>query len=462
MDNLRTAIELLFVRRKLTNILDSLTSLNEMKESEVISNDEFKKLYFSQWSTQYSGNQLNSLYEMLNGFWSQNKILEPTEGDRYGKGFPRNVFNILTHFTSQMLVSNGGEPQCRYEEYLRWSEMSKLIGEDILVTNFLAAQDFKDGLDRTDFAWPPYILTGNSELHGLMREGLAELHNHLKGSSLIFTLNWLAVMNYPRTYGHTMFSKLTNYDGDTDEIHLAAFIRAILFKQIFGIANKQMEDMLDNWIAMKDKQLLTYLQLADIQKFIEVLRHRGIALSLDYAIPAHLPLNTNDVDSRIPLIGERYLLYKSFEKVNLGSSKTFEKLLYIYLIIKTKFRYAMIQVNNTIGFENFQYYEDKKSDFLKALLNKNSRYNKVLEKIGMQLPIQGASVKHIEYRITPADTEKQLIKSINDADANAISGVSHGYIIHFIKKSDDIDLASGKPETSLVCRNQTLRDKISI
>lgn len=452
MDNLRSVIELLFTRRKLDELYGSLNSVNGIRRDSgvVIDKETFKSLFLSK-ELRYSENQLDSVFDITNDTWSQNKVLDYEHGSR-------SVFNVLTHLTSQMLVSVNGMPYCRYEEYLRWNEASKDIGEDILVTNFLAASDFKNGITRTDFAWHPYILTSNRDLKYLMSKGLAELHNHMKGSSHIFTLNWLAVMNCPRTFGNKQYQKLKNYDGDYREISLAAFIRSILYKYINNIEDASIEKTLKDWIQETDKLNFISLRMSDIQSFIDRLKFMNPVNKIDYAVPNNLPIKTHNIDSRISLIGERKLLYQCFEKVNSGTNCIFETLLYIYLIIKAHFRYAMVQVNDVIGFANFSYYDKKKADLLKAL-KQSPVYRKELVKLGMQLAVQDTFVKHIEYRITPEMSATELRAEIKKIEEHKPENCTYGYIIHFIKEEDKAKFYKDSAENGLRCRNHKARER---
>jgi len=446
MDNLRRAIELLFIRRNPVEIFETLTDPNPNPNGKVVEADEFKSLYFSQWYTQYSGNQLDSIVGIINDSWSYNKILEPDRDAYEQKGYKKNVFNILTHLTSPLLVSKGGEPQCRYKEYLRWTEMSRMLGEDILTTNFLAAQDKKEGFIREDYSWPAYILTDNSEILGVFNNGLAELHNHLYASSLIFTLSWLAIMNIPESLKEGSFEALKYYNGDYRELYLAAFIRSLLYKRIYDKEDDKIEQVFMQCKHRKDKLDCVNMYISDIQHFIERLGIESTSPSLDYAISTRMPRIGKAVDSRKSMIGERSLLYQSFKKINNGTSTEFETLLYVYLIIKTKFRFAMLQVNNIIGFENFHYFNGIKTTFL------SGRYFDALKYTGLNLPVQKQFVNYVEYRISPYKSKKSVRTQLGKLESSTAQSFNHGYVIHFLKSKDN---GNG------YCRNEQVRSDIN-
>ncbi|MCQ2351085.1 MAG: hypothetical protein MJ003_03825 [Paludibacteraceae bacterium] len=457
MDNLRNVIELLFADRDVEKLLNSMKPTNELRRDKFINIEEFKALFFSKHSHYFSGNQLNSLFDITNDLWSYNRILDfaGRENDYNGS---KNVFNILTHLTNEMLVVYGDVPYCKYDEYLRWNQMTKSIGEDMLVTNFLASYDFKNHIDRVDFSWHPYILTTNKNLEYIMSKGLAELHSHLYGSSLVFTLNWLEIMNFPMHNSLNKFKKIKNVKDSYRKLMLAAFLRSVIYKLVNydTVFDNRIDTVLGAWLEDGDKLRNAIVIRSDVQAFIERLRY-GRRKCIDYALPNPPTINQNDVNSRESLIGERLLLYKAFSQIVRGNTTAlFDMMLYIYLIIKAQFRHAMIQVNDDIGFENFQYYDEKKATFV----SQKPLYDKAYANIAINLAVQNTNVKHIEYRISPWETinkNKETFKWLEEP-IKKLQGVEYGLIMHFIKtkqKPFRNPLING-----LVCRNADVRNRI--
>lgn len=458
MDNLRSVIELLFLERDVNDLILNLNTRIGRDNDKIIDRETFKKLYAS-LERRYSGNQLNSLFDITNDKWSHNGILQT---DEQIPSSCRNVFNVLSNLTSQLLVTSGGKPYCRYEEYLRWNEVSRNVGEDILVTNYLASADFKDNYTRTSFAWEPFILTTNQELRGVVSNGLAELHNHLKGSSMIFTLTWLALMNYP-TFADcpSLFTKLTTFAGGYKFVQIAAVLRLWLYLQIENGDNCVFQRRFERWLTESDKISFLWIVLPSAHNRICSLRNSTVFRGIDYAITPALIANTQDIDSRRCLVGERNLLYRCFNKMQIGANLQFEKVLYLYLIIKSQFRYSILQLDDTIGFENFQHYDELKTLFLKHLNNGGvNKYIKILPEIGIKMPKQDSSVRHIEYRVAPEESASALLREIKKTDAFANAEDSHGYIVHFIKKQDNPKFYTNNIENSLRSRNQTVRNEI--
>lgn len=48
----------------------------------------------------------------------------------------KSVFNVLLHFTSEVLTERDLTPVCHYEHLLRWHDLSSYLSEDLLTTSF--------------------------------------------------------------------------------------------------------------------------------------------------------------------------------------------------------------------------------------------------------------------------------------------------------------------------------------
>lgn len=459
MDNLRSVIDLLFLERDADGLLNNLSAQTLRNDEIIIDRDTFKKLYIS-LVHRYSGNQLNSLFDITNDRWSYNGVLNTDLQAPIGY---RSVFNVLSNLTSQVLIVNGGHPYCKYEEYLRWNEVTRNIGEDILVTNYLVSADFRDNYRRTDYAWEPFLLTSNQELRGVMSKGLAELHNHLKGSSLLFTLTWLSLMNYPRYADCSeFFNNLTAFSGGYKLVQIAAVLRLWLYLQIENRFEFESAFQLrfERWITQPSADSL-FVVVPAAQNCMNRLRISTVSRGIDYSIKPSLIANISNIDSRECLVGERHLLYQCFKMLQEGMDLRFERVLYLYLVIKSKFRKAMLQLDDIIGFENFQQHDNLKTLFLKHLKRGGiDKYIKILPEIGIKLPMQGSYVRHIEYRVSPEESASELLRELKKTNSYAGAGDSHGYIVHFIKKQDRLRFYTNRIENSLRSRNQSVRDEI--
>lgn len=448
MDNLRSIVDLLFTKREIDDLLESFIDAKGSKNSKIIDKDSFKELYLSQYH-RYSGNQLNSLFDIIRDEWSKNPF-------QNGDGSEQNVFNILLQLSKEMLENINGEPYCKKDSFLRWHKVTEETGEDLFVTSYLAATDNGYIARNRDFIWNPYLSINDSNLSGITEKGLYELHSHFYGSSLVGTLNWLKLMNFPKMTCKGQFKKIKNMSDSYRKVMLAAFLRVTLFKIINNKRDVVFESVIDRWLVSYNKLQYSGLRVGQVQSFIGRLR-REWKNELDYAIPNNLSVSAINVSSRICLIGERQLLYKCFQYVHKGNpSKMFISMFYLYLIIKSQFRCAMVQVNKDFGFENFQYYDGKKSLFLDG----NRIYENALARNAFRIAVEGTNVKYIEHRMTVSNVSylKPFLKEFKEGHR----GIECPYIIHFIKREDSKKNYDGSIFSSMECRNNSVRQILNI
>ncbi len=95
----------------------------------------------------------------------------------------------------KMLIYDGCEVRCRFEELLRWREISFQLGQDFFSCAFLAKHDLLKQYERKYFAWSPILYSNNERLQSILKKGIADNHFHLGGSTKIFELNWISLMN---------------------------------------------------------------------------------------------------------------------------------------------------------------------------------------------------------------------------------------------------------------------------
>lgn len=451
MDNLRSVIELLFAKRDINELLNSFT--NKGKIGEVVDKDAFKRLYRNNDSW-YSGDQLNSLFEIVNKTWRKNRILSNSQAGE-------NLFNILTQMSGEVLTVDGGEPYCKSEEYLRWHDITEYVGEDILVTNYLAAADIVNQYPRINFLWQPNLLSNNNEIRHIAEKGLADLHCHLYGSAQIGALSWIELMNFPESFGERMFDVLQNMDDGYRKVMLAAFLRVVLFSWVTETSDDDFDNTIQFWLDKQDKLLAVEFIIREMQTRIDYLRYCKTHKE-DYAIPDTVELFSQGIESRIVYSGERWLLYHCFKKIyRSASNSVINSMLYIYLNIKSQFMYDMVQVNKDIGFENFMYYDGKKGNFLDII----KLYENEYANSAVNLGVQGTNVKYVEYRITPKDTKQNLFSSIqylSPYTEKLKDKIDYGFIVHFIKKKDADENYTPSIFNVMRCRNYALRQNLEV
>lgn len=430
-----------------------------------------------------------------------------------------SVFLPLVEFGRQVLAIQGDSPVCRFKEVLRWREVYHLLSQDMIVCAYVAYCDVSSPVQRVKFAWPATIRTDNGILEQMLREGLAENHCHLNGSTQSFALSWYKLMNYPAESsewlsGFPMFLQSVTGRGPEDNVlpidervRLAALARAILFKALHPQEFYNTQDMNADigTDKTKDKISEATTSFCSASEFAKAFSCRfnnlaytvdttlllrqcygmpipipnGKAVCMDYALERHIFLPVADSPYRI-LAGERYFLYSCFRACFSGAFTEFEQeLFYFYLLVKTAFRGEMIQVNKQVGFENFSNYEKRKD-----LIWENDPYWWEAYRMALNAPIRLDSVKSLEARFCPKASPSMLREKVLKYDfakwfadkpytslpnfsegefetklrSGQLSKEPHFYVLHY-PKSRDINYAK-IPEFVLRCRHETLRENV--
>ena len=402
---------------------------------------DFKTFYYSSVDRlkEYSQDEIEKIYKGINK-------------DKIDFDDPVTFFKYLGEFVSHLLVYNEYEPKIKYEYLMRWNEISHLVGQDILTMPFLAYHDYMYG-DWTDFfAYKSIISTNNRQLYNILQQGLAENHFHLKGSSHIFCLNWLSLMNHPsnRNKEFSQFAvKLKPYakfddaqDFDLyDLIKLASVLRLYFFirinNYIIDEKNKNIKKLkniikLNDVITfLNDKNKLFNFYLKNLAIIKDQLGFKNSS-DLDYALLGNV---SESNEKNAYFVGERRLMYTA---VRMMFSKEFSKLesiyFYLYILIKNNFRRELIQVNNLHGFRNFSNYEARKELFIERY----PKYTDALIIGAVRDTFINQNIVSLEARITPKNNTRDNIKYIEKLDKLCEEYKDKlFYVEHFIKKKED-------------------------
>lgn len=414
-------------------------------------------------------------------------------GNHHAYAKRSTVFNVLLHFTSEVLTEKNLEPVCHYEHLLRWHDLTTYLSEDLFTTSFLASRDVCYRKNRYTFCWQPVIGHDNHTLNALFKRPMTELHFHLNGSSMNFDINWMSLMNKASGWG-TSFKGLkrpqqellqTTDSAIYEPIYLcamkAAALRMLLFKYVMGgnaIGSISASDMsvAERIIGSKSvDEAVPYVR--DLDMITQRLRyaHGKKYASTDgsYRIPdyATLDKHTNGIskdDLRYVLSvfsGERWIMYELFRDIyshtNIDSRAA--GWFYAYLLYKARFRSELVQNNSLVGFANFGIYERRKNLFIK----KGSVHDCLLSQLAVVSFLSIQDNRCLEVRIVPKDTRKELVKHIRKTKSyigdehflskGKVSNLDskYGLVLHFIKKED------GKVKASKIslgqCRHYKLR-----
>ena len=287
------------------------TNINENKPDKDKKHDYYKvnkEQYLKQALTifpQYSNDEQKHNYYLL----------EQDMKDKHTDN--KSVFQYVINVADKLLVYDGNEVLCKFNQLLRWREISFQFGQDFFVCAFRAVKDIYYSNKTKFFAWSPIIRSDNNRLHNILNRGMAENHFHLGGSTKIFELNWICLMNLIEGRRHDfkkIESGLQEYYSDRldmeerkEEFYVecqkAALIRVYLFVCLKD--NQFIKDTAKNLLKYDE---MIESNIAKVQDLISMCKSRfGASIKgegiLDYALEKNM-MDCNDNECRI-LAGER-------------------------------------------------------------------------------------------------------------------------------------------------------------
>lgn len=443
MDNLRSAIEILFRKQDPEALFGEHNVLRNRVAG--VDKDFFTETYLSSHPP-YTGNQTDLLYTLLNEEWM--------------KGIGKtSVFQVLLAFGKQVLRVKEGMPVCRFEHYLRWHELTSVVGEDILTCSFLASDDNRTKTVRKSFAWNTVLESDNIHLEALFRRGLTELHCHLNGSSINFDLNWLAIMNEPEFQKREWFNKASGCQTNLYELSLlAAYIRMYLFVKTNGyVCGAGFENAYNKLMRDRNRLTMIPMYIGNLQGEIACQgayhARRFEGGMIDYALPATLSMYDEKRQETQLLVGERKLMYKCFRCVLNGDGAVpgLEFAFYLYLVIKAHVRDLIIQNNRVKGFANFKRFDKNKDLFVEH--SKNKTLQRLIPELALSSYNDDSRISYCEYRIAPKQTASAMRAKLNDLSKMYDKNKTVHCVFHFIKKPDQEKYFEDAVTNSYYCRN---------
>lgn len=244
-----------------------------------------------------------------------------------------------------------------------------------------------------------------------MQRGMAENHFHLSGSTKVFELNWVCLMNLIDGRIHD-FEKLPSAlqihhtdrirrEGKKEsfyaECQRAAFYREYLFVALKG--NRVLAEQAEKILKKLDRGRPIEGLVSEIQDMIVLAKPiYGARIDgkyiLDYAFQKDM-IDSNDRECFL-LSGERRFLYECYKAVvSNGFTERQKNLFYSYLSIRTHFRGELIQINRQTGFANFSNYQDRKEIFIEG----QTEYENELISIALNETMRRQNIVSLEARI---------------------------------------------------------------
>lgn len=481
METLRQTLKTLFLHKNPDTILDELYSEACPKSVDGYSDCCIDKNWFiaafnNDEDCYYTKDQINNYYNLVKSKWMK------ANDERTLFSFSRkpSVFNVLLHFAAETLtISDYSYPVCKYDSLLRWHDISAQLTEDLFCTAFLASRDLRDMRhyeNHRTFLWKDTIDHDNAMLNQIYKKRMVDVHYHLWGSTFVFELNWLSLMN-DVTCRRDDFKKIEEYlvplhtlfqVEKHSTLYLltmkAAAIRLCLYYHLSAKAKSICDDVdrITEQILVANTDLMMTSALEELKDLVQSTRYRygkKIPKSRyaekqvwDYAIDDSIDHPDKDASPFFVLTGERSLMYRTFKKIYSGSkgfiNTKLPALFYVYILIKNIFRHELVQLNNYVGFKNFSDYQDRKSVFIR----KSSVWEEMAAECAIGSSLFGDRDRYVEARITPKKDIFELYNSTMDINKSIHDRYSgrYGFVMHFIKKED-------KSKGNGVSRHQDLR-----
>lgn len=63
------------------------------------------------------------------------------------------VFQLIFYLAEKMLRLDGDELKCKFDQLLRWREISLCVGQDFFTCAYLAVRDIETGYTTRKFSW---------------------------------------------------------------------------------------------------------------------------------------------------------------------------------------------------------------------------------------------------------------------------------------------------------------------
>lgn len=406
-----------------------------------------------------------------------------------------NVFSLLAVVVNQLLKCEE-TVVCNYNYLIPWRELSRGIGEEIPVTAMYALTDSSRGIsDRENFRWECVTKHSNHQLNEIMQRGISEHHFHLFASIPYFQVSWINLMNSicNNRYEENLcaierqnkipklddyIEKLINGTAWFDDkvssfsIHRiqAAIIRFYLSRRLVttGIQAPTKDNgyvRIGNDLYDVQKLLILLrspekLQLCgeDLQKTIESFYIRQ---TTDYLMEFFSFMPTAEDSEQCVFFGERWFMYSLLRDIysppcGRKLSRKEHNLFYAYLCLQNELRKEMVQINNRVGFDNFQLHEQRKGYFFLPSVGSQ----RLSARLAVREPlISKPYLREIEVRISPKDSARQnylMIRSLDSWICNSADGGNQMasicdtveksttsiqskfyYVLHFIKRNDE-------------------------
>lgn len=308
------------------------------------------------------------------------------------------AFKILLHCANIFLNEDSVELRTSFKHLLRWNDITRLIGEDMMTCMYLAYQHKKE---LESYAWPDTLPCDGKLADTLSDEGLCDIHAHLGGAGDPFILNWAGLMNGGFEDGNAL--------EEMGELRvwsvIAARIRYAMFSYYIdgnehAFGEQFSEDMKILAGQEKDFQTRRHWVRTLIGNAANGARRTSDGLTIDYAIREDF-IDKELLSPYMLYHGERRLLYLFFCDYQTGSNrvKKIARYVYLYSLIKTAFRKQLLIDHTHRGLYFFMDYNHRKTWFVPSELKE------VAMRFAYQTSIRPQTKDALELRVNATQYE---------------------------------------------------------
>lgn len=439
MDRIRAAAKAVFYDFPLGNLYDLIMGKEKGREKKFL-DDIGKLMSVREDAVNMSSNFLTS--QMLKKEWAQgsNNLKHANALDR--------VFYLAAEYAEKVLDIKEDLPTVQFNELLKWRELTRLTGEELLTIAFLALYD---ETARTNLCWKNVLDTDKDIIAEIMKNGVCDIHSHLNTTYDAFIINWIGLMNQIKGRAEDFDHLLNPMDNPVvlrdyrfSDLYgwciIAARIRTYLY-QVFVIGQDEEETIkqFDGIPAMTNVNYYSYI-IDDIQGDINYHRKRAYTRYdtekiIDYAIN----IDSEDEYACSPHVvyqGERKIEYDflwSYFHGKIKCRKTIH-LAYLYERIKTELRKEFVQTNAKAGLMNFKIYNFRKDKFSKQ----DEFLKQVKLKYGIQTSLENEG-SHVEGRVCVGHADQimklEYSKAILNEKELDHDGDKVNFVIHLLKRT---------------------------
>lgn len=374
-------------------------------------------------------------------------------------------------------------------DLLRYTEMARFIGEELLVVSYLAKKDQEVNHTRTMFTWDQVLPHNGVALYQAMRSpdrGLCDIHFHLQASTSVFDLNWLSLMNHIKNrkeqFGKLkhpleppiVVTKYYNYDDLYQWCILAALIRWELYKKYvkrdIDSFDEGFDKKFEKLIGEKDYHSQHDIYILDYQTCKEGKSSMKAVDGeiVDYAIREDAALADNIYSPFMLFHGERrllYLFYKDYQNDNLTGRECMY--IYLYLLVKSWLRRELLHVNGLPGIASFKEYNHRKTFFTTCVdgtfVGSDLLY--VAERYAVQTGMPEGK-DGLEVRIMPGDRKTYLeieskdylkpLFGLKGVELKRKATQEPTFVVHFSKEKGGLSNKNGKLRGKIHKQAETL------